>query len=189
MSPSRTKGVWLVAERIPGISKLIEKRRQAIATKKELARVERRVQKQELRAAQKKPTLNELQIPEENNPIVIAPNTQNPSQSESVKECKFCGEVILAKAIKCRFCNEFLDGRQREIASTTVNQSKTIVIRQLRPPESNLGIAAILSLLFPGLGQLYKGQVLNGFVWMFLVFGGYVFFVIPGVFLHVCLRC
>jgi hypothetical protein len=43
----------------------------------------------------------------------------------------------------------------------------------------------VLSFFWPGLGQMYKGQILNGFVWMFLVFAGDFFCVVPGSFLHV----
>lgn len=48
------------------------------------------------------------------------------------------------------------------------------------------GVAALLSFLWPGLGQLYKGQVLNGLVWMAVVFIGYVCFIVPGLILHLC---
>jgi hypothetical protein len=46
------------------------------------------------------------------------------------------------------------------------------------------GLAAVLSFLMPGLGQLYKGQVLNGIVWFFLVGLGYVALILPGLVLH-----
>lgn len=46
-------------------------------------------------------------------------------------------------------------------------------------------VALILSLIVPGLGQLYKGQWINGFIWFVLVVIGYVCFVVPGVILHV----
>jgi TM2 domain-containing membrane protein YozV len=46
-------------------------------------------------------------------------------------------------------------------------------------------VAAILSFVIPGLGQLYKGQVFNGLLWFVVVIAGYVAFVVPGAVLHV----
>jgi len=45
-------------------------------------------------------------------------------------------------------------------------------------------LAAVLSFLVPGLGQLYKGQVMNGIVWFFLVGVGYLALVLPELLLH-----
>jgi len=45
-------------------------------------------------------------------------------------------------------------------------------------------LAAVLSFLVPGLGQVYKGQVVNGVVWFFLVGLGYLALVLPGLVLH-----
>jgi TM2 domain-containing membrane protein YozV len=47
-------------------------------------------------------------------------------------------------------------------------------------------VAFLLSLLIPGLGQLYKGQLLNGVVWFIVVIVGYALLIVPGVVLHVC---
>jgi len=49
----------------------------------------------------------------------------------------------------------------------------------------NPGIAAVLSFLIPGLGQIYKGRVLRGFFWFVLTIIGYAFFIVPGLILHV----
>lgn len=46
------------------------------------------------------------------------------------------------------------------------------------------GVAAVLSLVIPGAGQMYKGQVFNGLFWLFIVVVGYLAFIIPGVVLH-----
>jgi TM2 domain-containing membrane protein YozV len=48
------------------------------------------------------------------------------------------------------------------------------------------GVAMLLSLIIPGLGQLYKGQVISAVFWFFAVAIGYVAFIIPGAFLHFC---
>jgi hypothetical protein len=45
-------------------------------------------------------------------------------------------------------------------------------------------LAAVLSMLVPGLGQAYKGQLLNGVVWFFLVGVGYLALILPGLLLH-----
>lgn len=50
------------------------------------------------------------------------------------------------------------------------------------------GIAAVLSLFIPGAGQIYKGHVGAGILWLVLVVGGYFLFIIPGIILHlVCI--
>ena len=46
------------------------------------------------------------------------------------------------------------------------------------------GVAVILSFFVPGLGQMYKGQIFNGLVWLFATVVGYFFLIIPGLILH-----
>jgi TM2 domain-containing membrane protein YozV len=46
-------------------------------------------------------------------------------------------------------------------------------------------IAGVLSFFFPGLGQLYKGQLLRAILWFVFTGVGYWFFIVPGLILHV----
>lgn len=46
-------------------------------------------------------------------------------------------------------------------------------------------IAGLLSVLIPGLGQLYKGQLIRAVLWFLVTGAGYWFFVFPGIVLHV----
>ena len=64
-------------------------------------------------------------------------------------------------------------------------RSETIVV--LHPPVQKWspGLAAVFSFFIPGLGQLYKGQILNGIVWFFAVLIGYAALVVHGLILHV----
>jgi hypothetical protein len=46
------------------------------------------------------------------------------------------------------------------------------------------GLAAVLSFFVPGLGQVYKGQFINGVFWFVFVSMGYVALILPGLVLH-----
>lgn len=50
-------------------------------------------------------------------------------------------------------------------------------------PQFN-GVAAVLSVLIPGLGHLYRGRLGAGFLWFVGTVIGYVLMVIPGIVLH-----
>ena len=50
--------------------------------------------------------------------------------------------------------------------------------------EPNLGLAGVLSFLLPGLGQIYRGEVVVGMFWMMLTFAGYLACFFPGLLLH-----
>lgn len=79
------------------------------------------------------------------------------------RSCPFCGDRIQLWAMKCPNCHEYLSeelAREREEA---------------RQPEHNTGVAAVLSFLIPGLGQIYKGQILAGLVWFFVTQGTLAF--------------
>lgn len=58
------------------------------------------------------------------------------------------------------------------------------IINQMPVQRWSPGVAAVLTLLIPGLGQIYKGQVINGVVWFFLVTLGYAALIVPGLILH-----
>ncbi len=48
------------------------------------------------------------------------------------------------------------------------------------------GVAALLSLVLPGAGQIAKGQVMNGLAWLCFVVLGYMMLIVPGLILHFC---
>jgi TM2 domain-containing membrane protein YozV len=81
--------------------------------------------------------------------------------------CKGCGRAIHRTAAICPHCGF----------------GSVVVLGQ---PTWNPGVAAVLSFFIPGLGQIYKGQILNGLVWFFCVAVGYVCLIIPGALLHIC---
>ena len=47
------------------------------------------------------------------------------------------------------------------------------------------GLYALLSFFWPGLGQLCKGQILQGILWMVAVFVGYILLIVPGIVLYI----
>lgn len=97
------------------------------------------------------------------------------AQTET-KHCPYCSEYILASAQKCKHCGEFLDEKLRKERAKDVALP---VVQKWSP-----GLAAVCSFIIPGLGQMYKGQVINGIFWLIVVIVGYCFFIVPGLILH-----
>jgi TM2 domain-containing membrane protein YozV len=46
------------------------------------------------------------------------------------------------------------------------------------------GIAAVLSVLLPGLGQVYCGRLLAGAIWFLATAAGYSLILVPGFLIH-----
>lgn len=97
------------------------------------------------------------------------------STTSDLHPCPYCGAEIAPDVIKCRHCGEFVNKQ--------VEQQR---LRELAPPKWNPGVAAVLSLVIPGAGQIYKGQIVGGIVWLFAVPVGYLAFFFPGLILHLC---
>jgi hypothetical protein len=81
-------------------------------------------------------------------------------------------------------------GAQTPLAATSLAHGDSpaggnvVVINQPPIQRWSPGTAAALSFFVPGLGQLYKGQILNGIVWFFMVGMGYLALILPGLILH-----
>lgn len=95
------------------------------------------------------------------------------AEPTSARDCPFCDVSISSKAVKCPHCQEWLDGR--------VPSSQQLVTVHPHPPSP--GVAAVLSLVLPGAGQMYQGRVSLGFILMGLTVFGYLF-VLPGLVAH-----
>jgi hypothetical protein len=121
------------------------------------------------------------------------------SRTADTIECPYCGEEIRAIARKCKHCGEFLDASLRGQsvvvgAGSTAPQvivQNTNVIEARRHPgygiperEWSPGIAAVLSLVIPGAGQMYKGNVGGGICWLIGTIFAYCFFIFPGLVVH-----
>lgn len=123
-----------------------------------------------------------------------------PSRVEEPEStCPFCSEVIKAQAKKCKHCGEILDvtmraaqdrasagGRDGVQNITHVNTVVQVAGAGEAGKRWEPAVAVLLSLIVPGLGQLYKGQAINGIVWFCVVILGYAMLLVPGLILHLC---
>lgn len=125
----------------------------------------------------------------------------SPTAASDRTACEYCGEEILATAKKCKHCGEFLDAKLRKQAAKeaaraaakappaapvqqVVVHNQAIAGAYYPGPRWSPGVAALLSFLLPGAGQVYKGQVFNGIIWFIAVIAGYCAVIVPGLILH-----
>lgn len=98
------------------------------------------------------------------------------------KKCPYCAEEINKEAIKCKHCGEILDSK---IITARAQQNQ-----QIKQPERlwSPGVAALLSFIIPGAGQIYKGNIFSGIIWFTITIIAYFMLIIPGLILHlVCI--
>ena len=86
--------------------------------------------------------------------------------SNDTKFCPFCGEMIWIDAVKCRYCKEILSDDVRAVKDQPAYDSP---IAPQNERKWSRGLAAILSLLIPGVGQIYKRHVGSGILWLIFV--------------------
>ena len=97
------------------------------------------------------------------------------------RTCPYCKEPIAQDAKKCKHCGEILDETLKEVRSLQTQQINTTNTTRKWSP----GIAALLSFIIPGAGQMYKGKVGAGIVWLIFTAIAYCLFVIPGIIVHI----
>ena len=89
-------------------------------------------------------------------------------------DCPECGKKISDAANACPECG-FPRSNAPAQSSQKSNQKKW-----------NPAVAALLSLLVPGAGQIYKKETRHGLVWLLVVLSGYLLTTILGLILHLC---
>ena len=100
--------------------------------------------------------------------------------------CRECGQTVSSEARSCPHCGVPSPSGSHYAGAHAYESAQQVVYVERRQPSG--GVAAVLSFLLPGLGQLYKGQVGRGLLWFFATAIGYAALIVPGLILHlVCI--
>jgi len=73
---------------------------------------------------------------------------------------------------------------ERWMYARELEELQPLMPQQQLAPSWHPGVAGVLSLVIPGAGQIYRGQTLNGLLWLLFVVLGYYCFFVPGLILH-----
>ena len=104
------------------------------------------------------------------------------------KYCKTCAKPIHPQAEICPNCGVRQELPPAQLAHQSPAHSQVVNVHVGHPRSKRWHpvVAFLLSFLLPGLGQLYKGQAFNGFVWFVVTIIGYACLIVPGLILHLC---
>jgi TM2 domain-containing membrane protein YozV len=94
--------------------------------------------------------------------------------SSDTKFCPYCEETIRKDALRCRYCKEILD-----------NDIRALRVEDQRVRKWSPGVAGFLSFLFPGVGQVYKGRVGPGVLWLVCISLAYAMTWIAGLLVYI----
>ena len=82
------------------------------------------------------------------------------------------------------------EARWDELGDMDRSRLEKILVSQDNPTiaslvtEKNGGIAAVISLIIPGGGHMYAGEIIGGIAWLVFTLIGYGLFIVPGLILH-----
>lgn len=112
-------------------------------------------------------------------PSKVDVNKISTKPDEAKKSCKYCMMDIHPEAAICPYCR-----KEQSLAFKRINDRSDASKRLWSP-----GVAAVLSFFCPGLGQMYRGRIGSGLLWLIVTACGYACFVLPGIILHVICIC